>query len=85
MCLKKEATNDKSSDKKEKPLRYIEEDDLAEGLFRICTGSLEPSIMIPFAINGHEISMELDTGATVSVISEETWNEKFPSSQMDLT
>ena len=83
VCLKKGAANDKSNDKQGKPLRYVEEDDSAEGLFKIGTGRPEPSIVIPVAINECDISMELDTRATVSVISEETRNEKVPSSPLE--
>ena len=41
--------------------------------------------MIPVAINGHDISMELDTGTTVPVISEETCNSSpLENSQLKL-
>ena len=41
--------------------------------------------MIPVAINGHDISMELDTGTTVPVISEEICNSSpLENSQLKL-
>ena len=41
--------------------------------------------MIPAAINGHDISMELDTGTTVPVISEEICNSSpLENSQLKL-
>lgn len=47
------------------------------GLFKIRTGRPNPSIAIPITINGTHNPMELDTGATVSAISEDTWNGNF--------
>ena len=67
MCLKKGAAKDKLRDKKGKPFRYVEYYDSAKGLFKISTRSPEPSIVIPVAINGHDVSMELDTGTTAPV------------------
>lgn len=49
-CLKKGAANDKYSDKEGKPLRYVKEDDSADGLFKNWQRSPEPSIAIPVAI-----------------------------------
>lgn len=96
VCQKKGAANDKSSDKKEKPPRYVEEDASADELFKNWHRSPEPSIVIPVAItttttakpataepNGHVICMEIETGAAVSVIWEETWKGKFPSSPLE--
>ena len=34
-------------------------------------------------VNGKHIQMELDTGAAVSVVSEQEWNELFPKTQLD--
>ena len=48
--------------------------------FNIGTGSPEPSIVVPVSINGTDILMELDTGATVSVMSEQMWKDKFSTS-----
>ena len=53
------------------------------GLFKIGTGSPEPTIVIPVTINGTNISMELDTTVTVAMILEETWNEKFPAAPLE--
>ena len=81
VCKKKEASADKSKEQRGKPVRYIDEDhDEVQGLFNIGTGSPEPSIVVPVNINGTNISMELDTGATVSVMSERMWKDKFSTS-----
>ena len=57
------------SSKKRKPVRYIDEDnDQVHGLFNIDTGSPEPSTVVPISINNTAISMELNTGATISVM-----------------
>ena len=47
-------------------------------LFQISQEKPEPSIMIPIKVNGEDCSMELDTGASVSIMSEEDWKTKFP-------
>ena len=81
VCKKKEASADKSKEQRGKPVRYIDEDhDEVQGLFNIGTGSPEPSIVVPVSINGTDISMELDTGATVSVMSEQMWKDEFSTS-----
>ena len=58
-------------------VRYMEtsdhqkdpEDDFK--LFQISQEKPEPSITIPVKVNGEDCSMELDTGASVSIMSEE--------------
>ena len=47
-------------------------------LFHIHNEKPEPSIMVPVKVNGQNVSMELDTGASVSVMSEEAWGRRFP-------
>ena len=47
-------------------------------LFHIHNVKPEPSIMVPVKVNGKNVSMELDTGASVSIMSEEAWRRRFP-------
>ena len=47
-------------------------------LFHIHQEKPEPSIMVPVKVNGVSFSMELDTGASVSIMSEEAWRRRFP-------
>ena len=51
--------------------------------------STPKAMIVPVTNNGKEIKMELDTGATVSVISKELWKSMFPvqvdSSEVHLT
>ena len=47
-------------------------------LFQISQEKPEPSIMIPLKVNGKDCSMELDTGASVPIMSEEAWEKHFP-------
>ena len=42
----------------------------------------EPAILIHIKMNGSKIPMELDTGATLSVMSEETWKEACPTTTL---
>ena len=44
-------------------------------LFKVDQVAPEPSILIPLFINGSKMSMELDTGASVSVMSNEAWRK----------
>ena len=46
-------------------------------LFKIGKEKPEPSIIIPVKMNGATYSMELHTGASVSIMSEELWNRNF--------
>ena len=47
-------------------------------LFHIHQEKPEPSIMVPVKVNGVSFSMELDTGASVSIMSEEACRRRFP-------
>ena len=47
-------------------------------LFHIHQKKPEPSIMVLVKLNGVSFSMELDTGASVSIMSEEAWRRRFP-------
>ena len=49
----------------------------AESMFKVGRSSSEPSIMVPVTINDKQLNMELDTGASVSIISQEIWNSSF--------
>ena len=39
-------------------------------------------VYVKMLISGKKLSMELDTGAEVSSISEEIWKEKFPEEEL---
>ena len=47
-------------------------------LFHIRQEKLELSTLVPVKVNGENISMELDTGASVSIMTEEAWRRRFP-------
>ena len=70
-------------DRKKQSLRYVERDDSPRDsdeefkLFQISHEKPEPSIIIPVNVNGEDCSMELDTGAFVSIMSEEAWKKSF--------
>ena len=40
-----------------------------------------PPFLVNFSMNGKDISMELDTGATLSLVSEKTYHSLFPQMQ----
>lgn len=52
-------------------------------LFEINDEKPDPSIMITVKVNGEECSMELDTGASVSIVSEEAWRKRFPTAPLE--
>ena len=47
------------------------------------TGDQKAGYHVNVLINGKHVQMELDTGAAVSVVSEQEWNELFPKAQID--
>ena len=51
-------------------------------LFKVGQVAPEPSILIPLSINGSKMSMELDTGASVSVMSNEAWRKLKTSTKL---
>ena len=48
-------------------------------LFHTQGCSRSPPILITLKVNGVDLTMELDTGATLSLISEKTYKELFPA------
>ena len=64
-------------------LNKQEEQDDEFQIFKIGQTAPEPSIIIPLEINGVPVPMELDTGASLTVISETLWKEKFPTSTLE--
>lgn len=90
VCKKKAPASHPEQNCRKQPVRYLELDDPAPNnhddefkLFQISEEKSEPSIMIPVKVNGEECSMELDTGATVSIMSEEAWRKRFPTAPLE--
>ena len=79
VCKKKKGSGKPRHDDRN-PVRYVEDGKDSSNLgdlFHVHAGNPEPSIVIPVHINGTKVYMELDTGASVSVMSESTWKDKF--------
>lgn len=79
VCKKKKASSRPRHEERNE-VRYVDEskDSIVLGdLIHVYESNPEPSIVIPVQINGTRVSMELDTGASVSVMSDSTWKEKF--------
>ena len=51
-------------------------------LYKINTDNPEASIMVPMIMNGTGLSFELDTGASKTVISEQTWNKQLKACEL---
>ena len=83
-CKKKVSTSRTEQNWRKQSVRYVETGDQTPNdqddefkLFQIREEKPEPSIMLPVKVNGEDCSMELDTGASVSIMSEEAWKERF--------
>ena len=42
----------------------------------------KPAIILPMEINRVSVPMELDTGASLTILSEDMWKEKFPDTEL---
>ena len=90
VCKKKAPASRPEQNWRKQPVRYLELDhpvpnnhDDGFKLFQISEEKPEPSIIIPVKVNGEECSKELDTGATVSITSEEAWRKRFPTAPLE--
>lgn len=90
VCKKKAPASRPEQNWRKPPVRYLELDDPAPNnhddefkVFQITEEKPEPSFMIPVKVNGEECSMELDTGASVSIMSEEAWRKRFPTAPLE--
>jgi len=54
----------------------------SEGLFTVRERGSDPAIVLEPVVNGVNLQMELDTGTFVSLMSEKTWREFFPESEL---
>ena len=71
-------------------VRYVETGDQTPNdqddefkLIQISQEKPEPSIMVPVKVNGEDCSMELDTGASVSKMSEQALKKTFPQAPLE--
>ena len=58
VCREKEAETNRSKDRRERPVRYIDERDaeVEPGIFNIRTGN--PPILVPIMIDGEDVTLE---------------------------
>lgn len=87
VCRKKGASKPERGNvsKNSNPVRYLEDEQGVAGnfsIFKVEDETAEPAILIHIKMNGSKIPMELDTGATLSVMSEETWKEACPTTTL---
>ena len=90
MCKKKAPTARTEQNWRKQSVRYMEAGDQPPNnqddefkLFQISQEKPEPSITLPVKVNGEDCSMELDTGASVSIMSEEAWKKRFPKAPLE--
>ena len=87
VCRKKGAAKQEreNASKRSNPVHYLEDEQGVAGnfsIFKVEDETAEPAILIHITMNGSKIPMELDTGATLSVMSEETWKETCPTATL---
>ena len=59
-------------------------DDIDLGdLFKVGDNGSDPSIIVPVKIDDVNLNMELDSGTSLSVISEQHWKDKFPQVKLE--
>ena len=82
MCKKKVPNARTEQNWRKQSVRYVETGDQTPNnqdaefkLFQTSQEKPEPSIMLPVKVNGEDCSMELDTGASVLIMSEEAWKK----------
>ena len=63
----------------------IEKGDDEFDIFKIDQMTPEPAIILPMKINGVSVPMELDIGASLTILSEDVWKEKFPDTELKPT
>ena len=60
-----------------------QEDDMPFGMYMMQSANIDSRILVPVMLNGDtKINFELDTGASVLVVSEETWKHDLNSIQL---
>ena len=60
-----------------------QEDDMPFGMYKTQSANIDSGILVPVMLNGDtKVNFELDTGASVSVVSEETWKHDLNSIQL---
>ena len=86
---KKPKTGDKQCDEKPRnsSFRYLNDslnydNELGE-LFKVGDNESEPSVIVPVKTNAVDLNMKLDTGASLSVISEQQLKDKFPKVKLE--
>jgi len=81
----------KEKDKTQKPKLHNHQVELSSqtddstNLEALFYNSTTPGITVTPTVNGMQLPMELDTGASVSLISEKTWTERFHSMPLEST
>ena len=55
-----------------------EEDDESLPLYTVGGGATPPPIKVPLLVDGKSLTMELDAGAAVTIVSEKQYKDLFP-------
>lgn len=91
MKVCRNASSSTSSSKKaleQKPVRQIrelEEDTITSPLFQVTSTRGSPPLLVELVMDEVEVSMELDTGATMSIMPEQLFRQLFPGRDIPVT
>ena len=84
----KSTNKQRSSSKHQGKLKYIERSESEEnssdaelGMHTVTNGTSSPPITVQVLLNGKEVLMEVDTGATISIIAEAQAKKIFPEAR----
>ena len=61
------------------------QEDMPVFMIQTVKGKPETGITVEPEVNGVPLEMELDTGASVSIVPEKTWKDRFPGVQLENT
>lgn len=78
-------TNKRRNEQSERNTKYVEieeEDELP--MFTLASEDCKQSFKTNFIVDGKDIEMEIDTGAAVSIVSEQVFQSMFPEQPLDV-
>ena len=84
-CLSQKGTGPKKESglTRSKPVWHMEDEEGSTTLLHVRSESAVPPLQVPLLLDGCEVTMELDTGATMTLMSEDTFRILWPGRSLD--